>query len=62
MVPLFLREFEQSTSADKTTRRALFVAFHLLGQWREKAAYRPLAAFLQRSSEDVDDIQIGASF
>jgi hypothetical protein len=30
--------------------------FHLLGQWREKAAYRPLAQLLRRPREEVDVI------
>ena len=30
----------------------LFFAFHLLGQWREKSAYRPLARFLRRPGVD----------
>ena len=56
MVPKFLRAFEQCATADFTTKRALLVAFHLLGQWREKRAYRPLAAFLRRPVEEVDPI------
>jgi hypothetical protein len=49
MVPVFLRAFDQCASADPSMREALFFAFHLLGQWRERSAYRPLAAFLHRS-------------
>jgi hypothetical protein len=55
MVPLFLRAFEQPVP-NRSTENALFIAFHLLGQWREKSAYRLLAAFLRRPTEDVDPI------
>src|SRR5713226_1573440 len=55
-VPLFLRAFDQTAPASRSRRNGLFIAFHLLGQWREKSAYRPLAAFLRRPAEDVVDI------
>jgi len=48
MVALFLNGFEQSAMADEPAQDMLFFAFHLLGQWREKSAYRPLAGFLRR--------------
>jgi Protein of unknown function (DUF1186)/SEC-C motif len=47
MVPLFLQAFDQAATASPSMQHALFFAFHLLGQWREKSAYRPLAAFLR---------------
>ena len=56
MVPLFLRAFGQTASASPSMQNGLFIAFHLLGQWREKSAYRPLAAFLRRPAEDVEEI------
>ncbi len=56
MVPLFLRAFDQAASASRSVQHGLFIAFHLLGQWREKSAYRPLAAFLRRPTEEVQDI------
>jgi hypothetical protein len=56
MVPIFLRAFDQTAALSPSMQDALFFAFHLLGQWREKSAYRPLAAFLRRSAEDVDDV------
>ena len=34
---------------------ALFFVFHLLGEWREKSAYRPLAALLRLPDEDVTE-------
>ena len=35
---------------------ALFYAFHLLGEWRETAAYRPLTRLLALEEEEVEDI------
>ena len=32
----------------------LLLIFHLLGEWREKSAYRPLLGLLRRSSEELD--------
>jgi Protein of unknown function (DUF1186)/SEC-C motif len=53
MVPLFLEEIERFTSSGGTIgtpdvgeAESLFMAFHLLGEWREKSAYRPLAKLL----------------
>jgi hypothetical protein len=59
MVPLFLQAFEQSATADRSRQNALFFAFHLLGQWREKSAYRPLAAFLRRPADEIAPIISG---
>jgi Protein of unknown function (DUF1186)/SEC-C motif len=56
MVPVFLRAIEQSATASPSVQNALFFAFHLLGQWREKSAYRPLASFLRRPTEEVEGI------
>lgn len=56
MVPLFLRAIDQAAAASPSMQDALFIAFHLLGQWREKSAYRPLAAFLRRPAQDVGPI------
>jgi hypothetical protein len=55
MVPLFLRAIEQPAPSP-SVENALFFAFHLLGQWREQSAYRPLAALLRRPTEDIDRI------
>ena len=43
-----------------SARDALFFIFHLLGEWREKSAYRPLARLLRRPPDDVDYIFGGA--
>ncbi len=56
MVPIFLRAIDQVAAASLSMQGALFIAFHLLGQWREKSAYRPLAAFLHRPAQDVERI------
>jgi hypothetical protein len=60
MVPVFLRAFDQTAALSPSMQNALFFAFHLLGQWREKSAYRPLAAFLRRPAEEVEPILAGA--
>jgi Protein of unknown function (DUF1186)/SEC-C motif len=35
---------------------ALFYAFHLLGEWRETAAYRPLARLLALEEDEVEEV------
>jgi len=48
-VPAFLQAIEEFLAADpakRPERSPLFFIFHLLGSWREKAAYRPLARLL----------------
>ena len=46
-VPMFLQAIEQYLAGQMEPSRAqaLFVIFHLLGQWREKSAYRPWQDF-----------------
>ncbi len=61
MVPLFLQAFDQAATASPSMQDALFFAFHLLGQWREKSAYRPLAAFLRRPAGEVEPILADAA-
>jgi hypothetical protein len=41
---------------DHSTADSLFFVFHLLGQWREKQAYRPLARLMRRPTADIDSI------
>jgi hypothetical protein len=62
MVPLFLRSIEELSSPDDTpvAPSALFFIFHLLGEWREKSAYRPLAKLLRLPRDDIDDVLGGA--
>ncbi len=57
MVPAFLRTLddflELKGPADPD---ALFFIFHLLGEWREKSAYWPLAVFLRLPPDVLDSI------
>jgi len=59
MVPLFLEEIETYLALEPAARAKptpLFFVFHLLGEWREKAAYRPLARLLKLPGREVDAI------
>jgi len=59
MVPLFIKEIEDHLALELTARAKptpLFFIFHLLGEWREKAAYRPLARLLSLPGNEVDAI------
>jgi len=58
-VPVFLKEIEDHLALEPAARAKptpLFFIFHLLGEWREKAAYRPLARLLRLPGSDVDAI------
>ena len=55
---VFLNDIQEFVSSG-TTRigaNALFLAFHLLGEWREKSAYLPLASFLRRPGDALEPI------
>src|SRR5712671_6799388 len=59
MLPLFLREIETYLPLDPAARAKstpLFFVFHLLGEWKEKAAYRPLARLLRLPGHEIDTI------
>jgi hypothetical protein len=59
MVPVLLREIDSYLALDSTDRAKatpLFFVFHLLGEWREKAAYRPLAGLLRCPAHEVEAI------
>ena len=58
LVPAFIRRIEQFVADDEipADADALFVVFHLLGEWREKSAYRPMAALLRLPPEELDDL------
>ena len=59
MLPLFLEEIENYLALEAAARAKptpLFFIFHLLGEWREKAAYMPLARLLRLPRRDVDAI------
>jgi hypothetical protein len=62
VLPVFLRAIEDFLGGHATpeTERALFFIFHLLGEWRERKAYRLLAALLRRPPDEVDHILGGA--
>jgi hypothetical protein len=57
MVPVFLDYIERLQSADISeleTFGAFIFIFHLLGEWRDVRAYRPLAKLLRRESDFMD--------
>ena len=59
MVPAFFQEIDSYLALDSTGRAKatpLFFIFHLLGEWREKAAYRPLARVLRCADHEVEAI------
>jgi hypothetical protein len=59
MLPLFIEEIEAFLALEAEAREKptpLFFIFHLLGEWREKAAYRPLARLLRLPRPQVDRI------
>jgi len=61
MVPVFLRTLDDFLSLEGPANPdALFFIFHLLGEWREKSAYWPLAVLL-RLPPDVLDSILGAA-
>ncbi len=59
MVPVFLQEIDSYLALDSTDRAKptpLFFVFHLLGEWREKTAYRPLARLLRCGDHEVEAV------
>jgi hypothetical protein len=48
VMPLLLDAIERYDPKNEEEDNALFISFHLFGQWREKSAYRVLARFLRR--------------
>jgi hypothetical protein len=63
MVPVFLHEIDSYLgleAMDRAKPTPLFFIFHLLGEWREKAAYRPLARLLRFPSHEIDAVLGGA--
>ena len=59
MVSLFLEEIETYLALEPAGRAMptpLFFIFHLLGEWREKAAYRLLARMLRLPGPEIDRI------
>src|SRR5260370_28137135 len=58
MAPWFVESIDDFLSQEgpMVPEAALFFIFHLLGEWREKSAYRPLAGFLRLPREVLDPI------
>ena len=57
MVPVFVHMVEQFVAgSDVDDPAALYLVFHLLGEWCEKSAYRPLAALLRLPTDDIDPV------
>jgi hypothetical protein len=57
MVPIFLRTIDDFLELrGPIDPDALFFMFHLLGEWREKSAYWPLAVFLRLPPDVLDTI------
>ena len=57
MVPVFLRTLDDFLSLQGPVNPdALFFIFHLLGEWREKSAYWPLAVLLRLPPDVLDSI------
>ena len=61
-VPIFLDAIEEylASGGKPIPPDALFFVFHLLGEWREKSAYRPLARLLSCPCDKVDSVLGGA--
>jgi hypothetical protein len=62
MVPVFLQCIDEclTSGGASSSRSALFFVFHLLGEWREKSAYRPLAKLLRLHEDAIDALLGGA--
>lgn len=57
MTPIFLRTIDDFLELrEPVDPDALFFIFHLLGEWREKSAYWPLAVFLRLPGDVLDTI------
>jgi hypothetical protein len=59
ILPLFIEEIETFLALEPAAREKptpLFFIFHVLGEWREKAAYRLLARLLRVPGPEIDRI------
>ena len=56
MAPVFIELVEQYLAGEtqRSLGNALFFIFHMLGSWREKSAYRPLAKLLRRPADEIE--------
>jgi hypothetical protein len=54
--PAFVQAIERYLAGDSNPveEDALVLAFHLLAEWNEKSAYRPLAKLLRRPSDEIE--------
>jgi hypothetical protein len=60
MTPILVETIDKFVSgADRSTIESIWVIFHLLGEWREKSAYRALARLMRCPAEDIDEIFAG---
>ena len=58
-LPAFIAEVEHHLAGNANAEARpgrLFFVFHMLGSWREKSAYRPIARLLRSPRERIDDI------
>jgi len=53
VAPLLLEAIDRCEPTSEVEENGLFIAFHLLGQWREQSAYRSLARFLRRPDAEL---------
>jgi hypothetical protein len=62
LIPIFLEAFDEhaKSGASRLSENTLFFAFHLLGEWRDASAYRPLARFLRSPRAIVEPVLGGA--
>jgi Protein of unknown function (DUF1186)/SEC-C motif len=58
MAPVFVEFIERFLwqGGDRAAKDSVFFIFHLLGDWREKSGYRPLARLLRLPPDDIDEI------
>jgi hypothetical protein len=57
LVPLFIERIERFNAGEdeQPGEEALLIIFHLLGEWGDARAYRPLARMLRADEKRVDD-------
>jgi Protein of unknown function (DUF1186)/SEC-C motif len=53
VAPLLVEAIDRCEPTSEIEENGLFIAFHLLGQWREQSAYRSLARFLRRPDAEL---------
>jgi hypothetical protein len=59
LAPRFIRIIEDHLAlpaAERPVESPIFFIFHLLGDWRERTAYRPLARLLRLPDEEIGHI------